>query len=137
MALDRFPKSLRSGDDVALLEVRIRPERPAPDDGVTCVAVAGEIDQLTAASLHAAFAAVLHEPAPERVELDLAEVTFIESTGVRTLLTGAVMAQRAGCDLRVVRSSPVVHRILRICGLLDVLGADTDAELSTPARVGS
>lgn len=129
MALDRFPKFLQSCDDVALLEVRVLPAEPAPPDGVVRLAVAGEIDELTAGSLHAALAGVLREHHPRRIELDLSEVTFIESSGVRTLLTGAVMAQRIGCDLLVVRPSPVVHRLLRVCGLLDVLGV-VDGESS-------
>ena len=161
MALDRFPKFLQSCDDVALLEVRVLPAQPAPHDdmaspapndgvagpaphdgvvrraphdGVVCLAVAGEIDALTAGSLHAALATVLREHHPHRIELDLSEVTFIESGGVRTLLTGVVMAQRTGCDLLVVRPSPVVHRLLRICGLLDVLGV-ADEEPSARERV--
>ncbi|MEV0129386.1 STAS domain-containing protein [Dactylosporangium sp. NPDC050688] len=143
MALDRFPQSLRSGDHVALLEVRVLPDGPAPHDGVARsashdgvarLAVAGEIDSLTAGSLHAALAAVLREHDPHRIELDLSDVTFMESAGVRTLLTGVVMAQRTGCDLLVVRASPAVYRLLRICGLLDVLGV-THEEPSAGERV--
>ena len=122
MALDRFPQSLQSGDHVALLEVRVLPDHPASHDGVARLAIAGEIDSLTSGSLHAALAAVLREHDPHRIELDLSDVTFMESAGVRTLLTGVVMAQRTGCDLLVVRASPAVHQLLRICGLLDVLG---------------
>ncbi|MDG6107102.1 STAS domain-containing protein [Dactylosporangium aurantiacum] len=122
MALDRFPKSLQSCEGVALLEVQVLPARPAPHDGVARLSVAGELDPLTTGSLHAALATVLREHQPERIELDLSRVTFIESNGIRTLLTGVVMAQRADCDLLVVRPSPVVYRLLRVCGLLDVLG---------------
>lgn len=128
MALDRFPAALQSCRGVALLEISVLPaESPDPDQRPVRVAVAGEIDPLTVGSLHAALTGTLRRHRPDRIELDLSAVTFLDSTGIRTLLTGLVTAQRAGCTLTVTEASPRVHEMLRITGLLEVFGlADRD-----------
>ncbi|WP_433201122.1 STAS domain-containing protein [Dactylosporangium sp. CS-047395] len=120
MALDRFPMLLQSSHDVALLEIAVRPVRPG---GPVRVTVVGEVDALTAGSLHAALVGAAHEAGPRRIELDLSGVTFLGSAGVRTLLTGLVAAQRAGCDLALVAASPVAHLALDRCGVLDAFTA--------------
>jgi anti-anti-sigma factor len=120
MALDRFPMFLQSSHDVALLEVAVQPVRPG---GPVRVTVVGEIDALTEGSLHAALVGAVHEAWPGRIELDLSGVTFLASDGVRTLLTGLVTAQRADRELTLVAASPVAHRTLDECGVLDAFTA--------------
>jgi anti-anti-sigma factor len=52
----------------------------------------------------------------EAVELDLREVGFIDSTGVRLLLTLAAEGQRDGWTLTILPSEAVCH-IVRLLGL--------------------
>lgn len=61
-----------------------------------CVVVRGELDLATAGRLEAALA----DPTAERVRVDLRGLTFMDSTGVRTLLQATEDARGAGRDLR-------------------------------------
>jgi anti-anti-sigma factor len=54
------------------------------------------------------------------VVLDLSEVSFIDSTGVRAVLELRKRCQRQGAELRIVGSS-AVRRVFEISGLLDRL----------------
>ena len=55
------------------------------------------------------------------VELDLAEVTFMDSTGLRTLMQAKDRIESAGADLSIVPGSRAVMRVFEIVGLLDEL----------------
>jgi anti-anti-sigma factor len=81
------------------------------------VTVAGEMDMLSATVLQDAVADVLGRR-PRRIELDLHDVTFLDSAGIRTLLTCHAEAGRAGCELNLVDPHPRVYRVLEITGLL-------------------
>ena len=89
------------------------------DSGHPVVRVRGDIDLTNADTVTEALRA-LADVGEHRVDLDLDAVTFIDSTGIRSLLDGL----RFGLDLRVVASSERVDRVLEISGvdtLLDVL----------------
>ncbi|GGQ68464.1 STAS domain-containing protein [Couchioplanes azureus] len=72
---------------------------------------AGEIDQSSAP----AFAAALDAAVPGRrlVEVDLSAVTFMDSSGINTL----VRHRRDGCELVVVEVPPNIRRVLEITAL--------------------
>jgi anti-anti-sigma factor len=89
--------------------------------GTVGVAVAGEIDLSTADVLHAGLLAVLSAELPERIEVDLAKVTFMDCGGLTVLVAVGNAAARTGCQLRITSPQPVVRRILDLTGLLDVL----------------
>lgn len=93
--------------------------RPGPD-GVR-VAVRGEIDLAVRDLLVAELrdAVKLGDP----VVVDLAEVTFIDSMGVRALFEGFQAAQDIGHELRVEHAHDWVARVLSITGVLDLLSA--------------
>jgi anti-sigma B factor antagonist len=58
------------------------------------------------------------------VVVDLRELTFMDSTGVRTIVAAHQLAEESGCELRVVRparESPVA-RVIEISGIGDALG---------------
>lgn len=84
------------------------------------IAVSGELDRETTPRL----ATVLHRAiaeAPERIELDLSGVTFMDSQGLRILLEAK---RRAGDDIEIVvtETSAQVERLLHTTGVADVLG---------------
>jgi anti-anti-sigma factor len=56
------------------------------------------------------------------VTLDLAEVTFMDSTGLTTLMDAKVQADRDGWSFRVVRPSPAVLRVFELAGVGRLLG---------------
>jgi anti-anti-sigma factor len=93
-----------------LLEVRA--ER---DGRRVSVRVAGEVDLATAPQVAACLGEHVASGA-ELIELDLSAVTFIDSTGVRLLLTFVADASRDGRMRTIVPSEPV-RRIVCLLGL--------------------
>jgi anti-anti-sigma factor len=62
----------------------------------------------------------------DRVALDLAGVTFIDSTGLRALLRLRQEAVRMGWRLRVAAVHPHVRRLLEMTGSHKLLGLEAD-----------
>jgi anti-sigma B factor antagonist len=88
---------------------------------VTIVAVGGEIDSSNCDRLQN----LLSERAgagSEVVEVDLANVTFIDSSGLRALLVGQQAIVSAQGSMRVVNPSDNVRRLFEITGLTERLG---------------
>jgi anti-sigma B factor antagonist len=75
--------------------------------------VRGEIDAHTAPTLAAAMAAL-----PTGVAtLDVAGVTFMDSSGLRVLIEAATRAREGSGDLVIVHSTPGIARLVEISGL--------------------
>jgi anti-anti-sigma factor len=73
---------------------------------------AGELDIATVPDFEQSFDEVVGS-APEAIVVDLSELTFIDSTGLRALLT---MSERYKGDLGLTVGSPAVERIIEITG---------------------
>ncbi|MFG2056628.1 STAS domain-containing protein [Micromonospora sp. NPDC048930] len=86
----------------------------------------GDLDMAGAPELDRALDAVLDRPALVEIVVDLAAVTFLDSTGVAALLRGAAEAVGRGAALRVTRPQPLVARVLRITSVDVLLGLTTD-----------
>ena len=84
----------------------------------TVVTVGGEIDLETSAQLRAVLAEL---DADSNISLDLGDVTYIDSTGLRVLLTARDAANEAGGDLRVSATSSIVSRLIEITGAAELL----------------
>ena len=85
-------------------------------DGDDAVIVAhGEIDVATAATLSAAVDEGL-ATLPGRLVLDLADVPFVDSTGLSALVR-AYRHLPPGCPMVLRRASPRVARVLGITGV--------------------
>lgn len=83
----------------------------------------GELDLATVSELSEQVLEAVRDGS-RTVVLDLRELTFMDSTGVRTVVSAHHAAQECGADLRVVRplqDSPVA-RVIEISGLDDALG---------------
>lgn len=99
--------STSAGNDLLQLETSI--------DGVTTtVVVQGEIDMLSADLLEATLAEI---PTEQIVLVDMASVGFMDSSGLRVVLTESRRRFRAGGSLRVINESTVVTRLLDVSGL--------------------
>jgi anti-anti-sigma factor len=92
----------------------------ADRSGITHIRVAGEVDIATAPQItdtvHEAITAGARE-----VLLDMAEVTFLDSTGIGALLQIKHAAADHDVALGLVDPHPRVVRVLQLTGLLDVL----------------
>jgi len=101
---------------LAPFAVRVRHE-----SGKVVVAPAGELDLASAALLEREFGG-LPRDGRKRVVLDLREVQFIDSTGLRLLLSLRNTAKRERRSLRVVPGPARVQRIFELTcthGLFD------------------
>lgn len=95
------------------------------------VQVAGEVDLATAPQVASRLAE--HAPGPGgSVVLDLAEVGFIDSTGVHMLIAVSDEARRAGWTLTIAPSD-AVRRILSLLALEDLLLSPQTSASEAPA----
>jgi anti-sigma B factor antagonist len=106
------------------------PEPPAfrldvrPGRARTVVATAGEVDVATAGDLSDALREHL---AAGPVLLDLSELTFMDSSGVRALDAVLGACRQEGWDLRVGRSIHAhVRQVLEMTALYDALPFEDD-----------
>jgi anti-sigma B factor antagonist len=91
-------------------------------EGVLTLRPAGELDIATAARLERALA---DDRRPgDRVVLDLADLEFIDSTGLRAIVRGAEAARRDGWELKLRPGPPAVQRVFEIAGVLGALPFD-------------
>lgn len=93
------------------------PTEPPDDDfslevGVLNLHAHGEIDSQSAPSISAALGA-----ASGSVNLDLAGVTFVDSSGLRVLVEGHQLLESRGRRLTILNPSTVVERILDLSAI--------------------
>ena len=88
-----------------------------PGTTETVVVVSGEIDVHTARVLDELIAQLLESAAPA-VVLDMAGVGFIDSSGLRSLLTAQRQFERANIAFALRRLSSAMRRLLEATGLL-------------------
>ena len=91
----------------------------AADDGRTTVSVTGELDIATADEFSRAVRSGLGTGA---VTIDLRDVTFMDSAGVRALNTALRESAENGRELRVAKAMhPSVVQVLEMTGMLGLL----------------
>ena len=81
------------------------------DEHDVCV-VRGELDESSGAELDRLLTA-----RPDVTVVDLGEVSFVDSAGLRTLLVARQRLAADGGDLVVRRSSGAVRRVMRLAGV--------------------
>ncbi|GAA3143812.1 hypothetical protein GCM10010466_38580 [Planomonospora alba] len=85
--------------------------------GAVEVAVAGDVDAVTAAELRCVLDGLADGPGPVRVELDLTRVGFLDCAGARLLLRTEERLRARGGALAVLRPSAPVLRLLGLLGI--------------------
>lgn len=91
----------------------------SPDGGVATVTLSGELDEMTAPILSGFWNEVVAQGT--RLNVDMAEVTFLNSSGIRALLDGVHHARMVDRQMAITNASPVVRRLLEITGLEHLL----------------
>ena len=89
-----------------------------PNREEVVVALRGEIDLDCAAVIEGEVRELI-DRGFDRVVLDLREVSFLDSTGLHTLLSLRERAQRAGGHLVLVPGPGAVQRIFEVTGIAD------------------
>ncbi len=102
----------------------LRFERARLRGGVTCLAVAGEVDMTTGELFQETLTHALYEPGVTRVLLDTAPLRFIDSNGVAVLIKARRSAEEQGIAFGIVNAHGVVRSVLEMLGVYDVLAAE-------------
>jgi anti-sigma B factor antagonist len=98
------------------------------DAGRTRIALSGELDIANAERLETELASV-EADAPAMLVLDLRQVEFMDSTGLRTVLAASERARTGGRRMVVVRGSAAVDRLFDITQVDQQLEIVDDPEL--------
>ena len=116
-AWHRYPRAAMT-TDVPSFELGVDTD----DERVTFIP-RGELDLATAPELEDKVLAACRDGG-RQVVLDLRELTFMDSTGVRTIVAAHQTAEASGCELRVVRPAreSAVSRVIEISGIDEALG---------------
>ncbi len=85
----------------------------------------GELDLATSPVLRAGLTDLATDP-PAALVVDVAGLSFLDSTGISVLVDAYNTQRRRGAGLRVSRPTPAVRRVLAVAGLLDLFGVEAD-----------
>ncbi|GAA3912692.1 STAS domain-containing protein [Actinoplanes auranticolor] len=90
------------------------------DADVVTVRLHGEVDVLNVDRVRVCLVEAL-ESRPGTVVVDLAELSFIDSTGLGAIIFGFQRARDQGVEFRLARPSRGVRQILVLSGVLEVI----------------
>jgi anti-anti-sigma factor len=96
------------------------------DDGIASLALHGELDLASAPALESSLYSI-EEQGLSRLVIDLRELRFIDSTGLRLLLQADARWRKRGRELVLRPGDPMVQRVFDVTGAMDVLRFE-DAE---------
>jgi anti-sigma B factor antagonist len=95
----------------------LRLDRSAERDGTTRLRVAGEIDMATVGPLVETMTEILHDPLVRYLVVDLAEVPFLDSSGIHAIVSACLLASDHHDGFELVNCQPNVRRVLEITGV--------------------
>jgi anti-anti-sigma factor len=107
--------SERPSSGSALFEIRDQ-ERGAQHTFV----LSGELDMVGSEELQSAVRERCGE-GTKGVALDLRELTFIDSTGLRAVVSVHDLCRERGCEVDLIPGAPAVQRVFELTGLAEVL----------------
>jgi anti-sigma B factor antagonist len=105
--------------------------RRARDGARRTLSLEGELDIVTAPELEDTIAGFCVDGARELV-LDMRGVTFMDSSGLRTVLAGMDMCREAGCEFGLIPDTGACRRLFELTGVIDDLPLREPDELSEP-----
>lgn len=94
--------------------------RSAREAGVHTISLAGELDLATAGEVQRELERVEATDA-RRIVLDLSELTFMDSTGVRLVVSANARSRDGDGRLELVRGPHNVQRVFELCGVVELL----------------
>lgn len=97
-------------------------------DGAVRIFVSGEIDHDVSGALTNLLLNAVEQPGVTALTVDLADVTFLGSTGVRSLLTCRREASRRGCGFHIVNPQELVLDVLRAARVVKTLSVTLSSE---------
>jgi anti-sigma B factor antagonist len=94
--------------------------------GSYVIALAGELDLAGVPDLTDALARL--PPDADRTFVDLSQLSFIDSSGLRLLIEAAKSAQERGATMILVGPTPTVQRVFQIVGVADLVPVEATLE---------
>jgi len=94
---------------------------------MTVVRLSGRLDSSTSGDVMDQLNAVV-EKMSTRIVLNLENVTFMSSAGLRSILVAAKLAQSSGGQMRMCCPRPLVSEILINSGFSNIIHIDTSEE---------
>lgn len=91
----------------------------ADRDGTRRLVMRGELDVATAHAVGERLTSLMGEH--RRIDLDLSELSFIDSTGLGVLVRATEAADQDGADLTIGALSEAVLRVVELTGLAERL----------------
>lgn len=88
---------------------------------VTIVTVSGRVDSVTAASMDAELAKIEHNN--KKIVLDLKDVAYISSAGIRAIVKVLQSTQKAGGGVKLANMPTNVVEVLETVGMMQMLEA--------------
>ncbi len=95
------------------------------EHGARC-ALSGELDLMTAPRLREEMRTLLAEAGVDEITFDLADLRFVDSSGIQALVDFRRELDARGATMAVARPQRTVRMVLRMMGLEDVLDASDD-----------
>jgi len=89
-------------------------EQDVGSAGDATVRLSGELDISTAAALERVLADFAVAGEPSRIVMDLRGLRFMDSTGLRLLVTADLRLRREGRELALIAGPEAVHRVFRL-----------------------
>ena len=96
------------------------------------VAVSGELDLSSALTFEEELRRIEDRSQPSLLVLDLTSLKFMDSTGLRLILSAHARAMNRGRKLAIVQGGDAVRRIFRLTGVLDRLNFVDGEPAATP-----
>jgi anti-anti-sigma factor len=84
-----------------------------PEVGTIRIRLTGELDISTADALEERIRE-LEGAGPQTIVLDLTDLTFMDSTGLRLIVATDLRLRADGRELQLIRGPDVVHRVFRL-----------------------
>jgi anti-anti-sigma factor len=112
-----------STDPRLSVELQVAPA-PAP----VRIILTGELDSEEVTRLHQAVAHLPLDGDRRDLRVEAPELTFIDSAGIRALLSFRERAAESGVRVRIDRVTHNVYRVMEIAGLLDVFSISDPAQ---------
>jgi anti-sigma B factor antagonist len=103
-------------------------------NGVTVYRISGKLDASTSGHLEAAIRSSISGESP-RIILDMREVTFITSAGLRLVAMTATRAAAAHGGFAIFGLQPAINEVFEICGLQEMIPIASD-ETEARSKLG-
>jgi anti-anti-sigma factor len=101
-------------------------------DGIDRVALAGRLDSVSVDAVDQRLGALAATPAG-RIVIDLSQVSFLASIGIRTLLSAARALRKQGGKMALLSPQPAVEEVLRATAIESIIPVYSDLDAASAA----